>query len=280
MKKLSYLVLALVSITIVSCNGGFAGGSDAQVDSLQAALEQRNADYQQLDEFMTIISSGLDSIAAEEYNLLNPDKESPAPNQATIKAQLAKFKETLSTQRQRIASLEKQLGESKGNAAQLRRIVDFMKKELSERETQVANLQKELKDKNVTIDGLRQYMEQLTQQNASQQSIITSQNQVIADQDNMLNEAYVIIASKKDLKAAGLLKSRKLNANGVDPNLAKVVDIRTTTEILIDSKNPKIITQMPNDSYTLEKQDKKTLLKITNTGRFWSVSRYLVIQAD
>ena len=57
------------------------------------------------------------------------------------------------------------------------------------------------------------------------------------------------------------------------------VDIRTTKEIKLYSKDADILTTHPAGSYALEKDDKGQLtLKITNPKDFWSVSKYLVIQ--
>jgi chromosome segregation ATPase len=285
MKKLTYFALALVSISLFSCGSKSEADLNAEVDSLRTALTQRDADYQQLDEFLAVVSTGLDSIAMQENALFNPGKESPVPNQATIKAQLAQFKETLKTQRERITELEKQLKEGKGNAKQMQLIITTLKAQMEEREKQITALQEELKDKNITIDGLRKHMTALTQQNVSQQAVITSQNEVIADQDTELNKGFIIIATKSELKEAGLLeggfmKKAKLNVKNIDESMAKIIDIRDCKEITINSKNPKVLTQIPSDSYTIEKADKNSVLRITNAARFWSVSRYLVIQAN
>ena len=144
MKKLTYFALALVSISLFSCGGKSEADLNAEVDSLRTALTQRDADYQQLDEFLAVVSTGLDSIAMQENALFNPGKESPVPNQATIKAQLAQFKETLKTQRERITELEKQLKEGKGNAKQMQLIITTLKAQMEESfKNQEENVHKE-----------------------------------------------------------------------------------------------------------------------------------------
>jgi hypothetical protein len=51
--------------------------------------------------------------------------------------------------------------------------------------------------------------------------------------------------------------------------------------IPIDSKDAKIITSHPSDSYTLNKEkDKVVSLQITNAEKFWSASKYLVVVKD
>ena len=57
------------------------------------------------------------------------------------------------------------------------------------------------------------------------------------------------------------------------------IDIRTTKEIKLYSKSADLLTTHPEGSYVLEQDDKEQLtLKITDPTRFWSVSKYLVIQ--
>jgi hypothetical protein len=60
----------------------------------------------------------------QETKLFMPNAESPAPSQERIKAQLANLKETVKTQRERIADLEKQLNLSAGNGKKLNLIVN------------------------------------------------------------------------------------------------------------------------------------------------------------
>ncbi len=286
MKHLTYLVLALVAVGLYSCGGKSERELNAEVDSLQTALQQRDADYQQLDEFLTIVSSGLDSISMQETELFNPSKESPTPNQSVIKTQLETLKQTLKTQRERIAQLEQQLKGSTGKNKKLESIIVALKAQVAEKESKITALQEELSDKDVTIEGLRTYMAQLHQQNEAQQEVIATQSQIMDAQTQQLNEAYIIMAPKSALKDAGLLKGgflkkSKVDFNTIDKNLATTIDIRTTTTINIDSKNAKVLSQMPTDAYTIEQKDKNSsVLRITNPTRFWSVTKYLIIQTD
>jgi hypothetical protein len=57
------------------------------------------------------------------------------------------------------------------------------------------------------------------------------------------------------------------------------IDIRTDKEIKLYSKSAKLLTAHPEGSYGLVKDDKEQLtLVITNPNKFWSISRYLVIE--
>ena len=282
-KSLSLILVAIAAMSFYSC--GNKTESDARVDSLQTALEQRNADYQELDEFLTVISSGLDSISRQQSEIFNPRKESLTPSREQIKQDLSRFQQTLKEQRERIAQLEKKLNASTGEGQKMKAIINSLTAELAEKEAQIAALEDEINDKNLTIMDLGKRMGALTRRNAAQEQVITSQGKMLETQDEQLNEAFVKIATERELKDLGLLEKKflsktKLDVSNIDKKQFKSVDIRNNTEIAITSKGePKVWTQMPADSYTLEKKGKDTWkLSVIDPARFWSVSKFLVIQ--
>ena len=255
------------------------------MDSLQNALSQRDADYRQLDEFVNVISAGLDSIAIQETELFNPSKESPTPSQEQIKKQLSHFKETLKSQRERISDLERQLAGSQGNAKKLQRIIIAMKAQLEEKESQIAALQEEVNNNNVTIGDLRNRIVRVTEENDAQRATIDTQNQTIMEQDDQLHEAYLIMGNKAELKDAGVLKGgflkkAKVDVNTLDKRMFRTIDVRSVTELAINTKKPEVLSQMPADSYTIEQKGNSSVLRITNAERFWSITKYLIIQTD
>ena len=287
MKYFSLIFLTVASFAFFSCGNKSESDSalNARIDSLETALNHRDADYQQLDEFLTVISTGLDSIAMQETEIFNAGKESGVPNHGKIKNQLADFKQTLQTQRERITALEKQLANSQGNGQKMQSIINSLKIQLTEKENQITALQNELNHKNITIDELGKRMSTLTQQTAMQQQVISSQSQMLQTQDDMLNEGYVIAGKKSELKDKGLLKSgflrkAKVDISTLDKKHFKTIDIRENTEITLNSAKPTILTQMPEESYTIEKKGKTSVLHIIDPDKFWSVSKFLIIATD
>ena len=282
-KSLSLILVAFVALSFFSC--GNKTGSDARVDSLQTALDQRNADYQELDEFLTVISSGLDSISRQQSDIFNPSKESLTPSREQIMQDLSRFQQTLKEQRERIAQLEKKLNVSTSEGQKMKAIINSLTAELAQKEAQMAALEDEINDKNLTIMDLGKRLGALTRRNAAQEQVITSQGKMLETQDEQLNEGFVKIATERELKDLGLLEKKflsktKLDISNIDKNQFKSIDIRNNTEIEISSKSePKVWTQMPADSYTLEKNGKgKWKLSIIDPSRFWSVSKFLIIQ--
>ncbi len=283
MKKLFSLMLAAtMALTFFSC-GNKTSELEARADSLQTALNQRNNDYRDLDEFLTIISAGLDSITRQESDIFNPSKESPVPNREQIKADLEHFQQTLKEQRNRIEELEKKLGSNTKNARKMKAIIISLKAQLTEKESQIAKLQEEVASSNLTIQELTARMNTLAQRSASQSRIISSQNKILETQDQIINEGYVMIGTKKQLMEAGVitkkfLGSAKVDYSNIDKRTFRSIDTRVVTELEINSKSPDIMTKVPDDSYKMERKGDKTILRIVDPSRFWSVSKYLIIK--
>ena len=284
MKKIIYfLFVTCIAVTFFAC--GNKTDQQQLIDSLQTALQQRNADYQQLDEFLTVVSNGLDSISLQESDILKTSEESPIPNREQIKEDLQRFQQTLKDQRERISDLEKRLNYNTIQGRKMKAVIESLKAQLAEKESQVASLQDELNNKNITIKDLNTRLTTISAHSQEQEQIITSQNDLISKQDNALNEGYVLIASKKVLKDAdllrgGLLTKKKADYTKLEANkrMFRTIDTRVVTELEILSKDPTIMTQVPKGTYTLEKSGDKTILKILDPVRFWDASKYLIIQ--
>ena len=284
MKKIVYYVIATTIIVMAtSCNGGSTSTKE-QLDSLQAAYDQRNADYNELNEFLGVIATGLDSIALQEGQILTPG-ESPSLNREQIKKNLDAYKQTLDTQRQRIAELEKKLKTGNANSAQMKTIIASLKQQLAQKDEEIALLRKQVDDQNVDINSLKENVENLRQHNEMQAGLIVSQQETILSQDASLNTAYIKIGTKKDLKEAGLLtggflKKTKVDFTKIDKSMFRAVDVREVEKIDIPAQNAKVMTPQPENSYRIDKIGKNNVLSIVNPEKFWGVSNFVIIQID
>ena len=167
----------------------------------------------------------------------------------------------------------------------LKTVIDALKQQIEQKDAQITDLLTQLEQSNLSVEQLTERVGMLTQQAEEQQGLIAQQEEVMQSQDQALNEAFVKIGSKKELKDAGLLsggfmKKSKVDYSNVDRELFKAIDVRHVTEIAIPSKNPKLLTPVPASSYTLKKDGDKTTLSITDPAKFWSVSNFLIIQTD
>lgn len=291
MKKVSFwCALASVLFTI-SCNNGKEQALQQQLDSVKAQYNQQLGDYEDLNGYLSIIASGLDSISLQESKLdrimqpNNNPNESPALNRTQIKENLQALQETLHNQAQRIEDLEKKLANSEGTAAKLKGVVAALKEQLTYKDGLINMLREEISNQNVSIDELKSLTLSLRQKNTKQAQLIDEQEKLITSQDQVMNEGFVKMGTKSELKKLGLisgggLKKKKVEYSNVEQDLFDRVDIRDLHKLDIPGKNPQILTPMPEESYKLEKNGENTVLRILAPDRFWSVSNFLIIQTD
>ena len=289
MKKLA--VLFMCAAMLASCDG-FKGGSKdlkAENDSLLMELNQRNAELDDMMGTFNEVQEGFRKINAAESRV-DLQRGTITENSASAKQQIASDIEFISKQMEenkaQIAKLQAQLKNSNYNSAQMKKAVAALTAELNAKQQRIEELQTELASKNIRIQeldaavtGLSTEKEELTAENEAKA-------QTVAEQDKALNTAWFVFGTKKELKDQKILtntglfkKGQVLKDSDINKDYFTQVDIRTTKEIKLYSKDADILTTHPAGSYALEKDDKGQLtLKITNPKDFWSVSKYLVIQ--
>lgn len=289
MKKLA--VLFVCAAMLASCDSFKGGNKDlkAENDSLLMELTQRNAELDEMMGTFNDISEGFRQINAAESRV-DLQRGAVAEGSLNAKQQIASdiefIRKQMEENKEQIAKLQSMLKNSKTNSSQLKRAVESLTQELNAKTQRIEELQAELASKNIRIQELDAAVTDLN----AVKSELTAENEAkaktVAEQDKALNTAWFVFGTKKELKdqkilsGSGLFKKGSVLKDGdVNKDYFTQVDIRTTKEIKLYSKDADILTTHPTGSYALEKDDKDQLtLKITNPKEFWSVSKYLVIQ--
>lgn len=257
------------------------------IDSLENVNYQKKRSYEDLQRYLYVIAEGLDSISIEEKELLlkNGDIESRGLNRKRMQQNLAHVRDILSRHRERIAELEKQLGNGNETSRQLRTIIAALRQQLDAKDKELAQLKTDLENNRKSISALAEQIKHLDKEKNEQAETIQQQQETINEQKDQLNNAYIKIGEKSELKSLGLLssgflKKTKVNYANIDLSKFQCIDIRNTTTIDLPKK-AKILTNVPKDSYKIEDNDSggKTLT-ITNASKFWSISNFLIIQID
>ena len=285
--KLALFTFAFVSL-FMSCNSASKDNKDQmKIDSLTNLAKNQQEHISEMEDFVNSLSQTIDSINKQENEILNEgdiEKGKPLSKKAIINS-LKRYKETIDKQKELIANLEKQLSSKNDEmSAKMLQIVSFYKKQLEEKDATIASLQRNISENKRNISELKTTVDNLVSTNEAQKVTINEQRDVMIRQTNMINTCYVIIGSKKELKAQGLLetgflKKAKINESMLTSAKSTKRDMRDCNDILIYSSKPKILTQMPSNSYSFVKNaDGTCYLHIIDPNAFWSISRYLVIQ--
>ncbi len=276
--------LFLAIMAMVACGGKEKTGTDPSADTQRDSVMAEN---ERLNEFLDIVASSMDSINGREQMIFVTREGVPLSRKRQIRDNLRVFEYTLNEQRQRIAELEKRLGQrDDARSRQFRTIIAGLQQQIEEKEAMIAQLRSELDSKNADITTLKGHVSRLnadvatlTEENTTKTEDLRSANEEIAK----MSTGYVLIGTKKQLSAMGVLKGgflakKKVDLSSVDNSKFRSVDTRQHTDFTIAGKDVKVLTVHPQSSYTLELGSGSTTLHVTNASAFWGASRYLIVQ--
>lgn len=279
MKKICYLFV-LGTILLSGCKGETVdvSGIVAERDSIKGASVRQQQELDNLNAFVGAISNGLDSIAMQEGFIRTQNPEGSAITREQMKKSLAELADMLARQRSRIVQLEDSL-KLKGTGAEgLHKIVEYLNDQLEAKEKVINHLRAEVNNKNTDIVRLQSKITTLNENVEKLDKKNQVQQQALVTQSDMINECYMKIGTKKQLKQAGIMDGKKLNAGSLTPDKFVRVDIRQLRELPLQSKKPRILTTMPESSYSIVRNsDGTSMLTINDPTLFWSSSNYLVI---
>ena len=286
MKKL--LLLSVCAIALPSC-GEMKKNNEAlkaQNDSLNVALAERDAELEGIMEAFNEVQEGFRLINEAENRVdLEAGKIEGVSTAQKIREDIRFISEKLQSNRTRIAELEEQLKNSKYASAQLKKTISNFKEELEAKTQQIETLQAELASKNIRIAELDDAVAGLTQNVADLVAENKAKDAMVATQDKALNTGWFVFGTSSELKDQKIItkkllqKTKVLENEDFNKDYFTRIDIRTDKEIKLYSKDAKLLTAHPEGTYEFVKDDKEQLtLKITNPNKFWSISRYLVIE--
>lgn len=290
MKTFRIIMPLLMLVLVFSCKNEKVDMQQfvAERDSI---LQDNRSKTQQLDELNSVLSTiaiGLDSIAVQENILFNGSgRDGVRLDKHEIAARLNGMADILARQRAKIQALQDSLANRKTSQSveHLQRVVEFLNQQLAEKDQVIKSLRADLNNSKKDITQLRASLSDMKNRAVKAENKTQVLTTALSKQDDVINECYVRIGTKKQLSAAGLLKGgflqkKKVNYEDVDKSKFNAVDIRKFREITLKSNNPKILTPQPsNRSFHFEESgDGSCTLVITNPTIFWSVSNFLIIQ--
>ncbi len=188
----------------------------------------------------------------------------------------------LEANKKKIALLNNQVKNSGTTIKGLETKIASFETRLKEYETNIAELKENLVKKDFEIG-------QLNTQLADLEVTVTQKDEMIASQTDKMNQAYLTTGTYKELKTKGIIskeggflgigKTGTLSRD-VNDNLFAKVDVRETKTIPVDSRDVRLITKHPSDSYTIvyEGNKKVSRIEIKDPDNFWKVSRYAVVE--
>ena len=275
------LIVCGLAVLVVSC-GPTKKELQANIDALNVELAQANSEMENVMGILNDVQEGFQLIneAENRVNVQNAEN-APANVKEQINADLAFIQAKMKENRERIAELEARAEKGDKTAAALRRTIKNLKAELADKEAVIATLLADIDAKNVRIQQLDTEVANLTNDKNALTAKNAANEQVIANQDKAMNQAWYVIAKKKSLKEQNILKMGDVmeQADVVKEDFIEI-DIRNVAEIPVGAKKARILSAHPEGSYEIVNgEDGLAVVKILDPQTFWSVTRYLVVRA-
>lgn len=291
-KKITLFSFLMVLIFAGSCTSKktkqFISRLEIERDSLYEANKFKQNEISELDSFICEISYSIDSIAYQESIWLSKtDAEGKPLSRDVVLNNIEFFKDLLNKQRQKVAELEDSIRSKDNNVVHLLSIISYLNGQLDAKEAELDKTKKELEEKDRVIRTYKQTVSKLEQDIVELNEIKQSQDEIIDEAERSVNLCQVCVMSKADLKKGDfLITSLFKNRGGLDYSKIdflnfQTIDRREFVEFTIEAKKVKILTAMPEGSYSINNNANGTVtIKIVDIDRFWSISRKLVIQFE
>ncbi|MDR0697609.1 MAG: hypothetical protein LBG28_00095 [Tannerella sp.] len=286
MKKILVACACIILFTACVENTAEYKKMKADNDSLKLQLKKSEVEMEDMLGVLNAIEDDIKSIReTEKYLDIQKDTELSGSMRQQIKDDMAIVVETLKKNKQKLAKLQEKLDASNVHSSALQKTIDRLTKDINEKAAFIVQLQNDLNHKDRQIAELSGKVEELTVDVEALRELSESQIERISDQDNALNMVYYCFGTKKELKEQQILtgggvfsKSKALQGN-FNKEYFITVDKRQVTAIPLYASKAKIRTNHPEGSYKFFRDPEGNLtLEIDNPERFWSLSKYLVIE--
>lgn len=288
MKKTVFFLFTLIfvcTMSMTSCKLVSGEKYEQEVnknDSLLIVALQQSNEIAELSSTMYSISSKLDEINGEIS--LGNDDNNLVKQRERLMQQLQKVQDKITEKQAELDELQKKYSSVLSSNKELNRTITRLKNDIENYTTKISSYEKTVQEQTKKIETLNTDLANTQQTLETKVKENEEQQEVIAAQDQMLNEGFYIIASKSKLKDLGLVdggvfSKARLTRGTFDVSAFTKVDIREVTEIELNSKDAKILSSAPESSYELVKGfDKNLKLVIKDPAAFWSQSKYLVVK--
>ncbi len=253
---------------------------EAQRDSLMMITVDAESEAVEMMSVISEVEANFDRIREAEKYISTQSAKEGEMSQDTRTRIIENFKminDILQRNKAQLQELNRKYSGSTKEVASLKNTIVRLNREMEESAVRLAGLQQELAAKDEKIAQLSQDITALAIE-AEQQSI------TIQEQDRSLNTAYYVFGTQKELKdqkilSGGFMKATRVLQDTFNKEYFLTIDIREVTEIPLYAKKAKLWSTHPEGTYEfVTLKDGNLLFQVTDTQRFWSLTKYLIIE--
>lgn len=243
-----------------------SASSDAEVNEMMSVISEVEANFDRIREAEKYITT--QSVQGGEMNKDTKDR---------VNDNFKMIDEILKKNKAQLADLNKKYSSSNKQVATLKNTIDRLNREMQESSNRIVDLQNQLAQKNEQIAQLSNDVTALATE-AEQQSV------TIKEQDKSLHTAYYVFGTANELKeqkilSGGFLQATRVMQDTFNKEYFLQIDIREVNQIPLYMKKAKLWSTHPDGTYEFVKDGNDNLvLHITDSQRFWSLTKYLIVE--
>lgn len=282
MKKILFMVACALSLG--ACNNSTGGSQDAiqqEIDSLQRIINEKDMELDDILSTFNEVQEGIRKINEAEGRVTIADSSpESASSKDVIRENMEFIQQAMQQNRDMIAQLQEKLKNSSIKNTKMQQTILNLQAQIDAQAVRIQNLEASLAEKDALIEAQGDAIAGLSNDVAS----LTEENRANKDkmqqQDKKLNSAWFVFGTKNELKEQKILtKDGILTSEDFNTDYFTKIDIRYDKDIKFYSKNAELLTSHPAGTYQMTKDSQGQYeLHITDPQKFWSVSKYLVVQ--
>jgi len=281
MKRL--LQLSVIALALTACTGGKSSRQALQEerDSLQRIVNEKDMELNDIMGSFNEVQEGIRRINEAEGRIVVADGNPENANgKEIIRENMQFIEKAMQQNREMVDKLKEKLRSSSINADKLHKTIENLQAQIESQSQRIQELEASLAEKEtqiaeqgVEIGHLNESIGNITADNESK-------SKTLAAQEKELNKAWFVFGTKSELKDEKILTDGNvLKSGSFNKDYFTQIDIRYDKEVKLYSKSAKILSTHPDGTYSLKKDAQGQYeLHITNPSKFWSVTRYLVVQ--
>jgi DNA repair exonuclease SbcCD ATPase subunit len=283
MKK-NWILLLVTGLFVVSCTNVKESKEYKELQAQRDSLLLRSAGTEsEAAEMMAVISeveANFAKIREAENYLSTQSAQGGEMTQDTKERVQENFKminEILHRNKTQLEQLNRKQSEGRKEIASLKNTISRLNTEMRESSNRLVALREELSRKDEQIALLSEDVTALALE-------AERQSETIQEQDKTLHTAYYVFGSASELKdqkilSGGFLQQTRVLQDTFNKEYFLKIDIRKVTEIPLYAPKGKLWSTHPEGTYEFVKGDDGNLtFLITDTQRFWSLTKYLIIE--
>ncbi|NLI99536.1 MAG: hypothetical protein GX371_00060 [Bacteroidales bacterium] len=279
-------ILLMVMGLIVSCTNVRESKEykelQAQRDSLLVQATDAEGEAAEMMSVISEVEANFERIREAEKYISTQSAQEGEMSQDTktrVSENFRMINEILQRNKTQLEELNKRYSGSNRELTSMKNTISRLNREMEESADRLIELQAELARKDEQIAQLSQDITSLALETEKQ-------SEMIREQDRTLNTAYYVFGTERELKdqkilSGGFLQATRVMQDTFNKEYFLTIDIREVTEIPLFAPRAKLWSTHPEGTYELvQAEDGNLIFSITDTQRFWSLTKYLIIEVN